>query len=178
MRFSLAAVSSLFLGLCLSAHADTTTFNVNFTSADYSGTATLSGVTDPDTAGAYDITGGSILINGFSASLIPGGDTGDIQSRTVFDGTLNYDNAIYTNATSLDGAGLLFEVNGVYINIFYDSAVSGFSLIYASDSADGGKEAATFCADVAATPEPSSFALLGTGLAAAFITLQRRRHAV
>jgi hypothetical protein len=192
MRHStfLSAVAGLLLLAGATAQAETFTFS--FSGSGFSGTGTLIGTADPYTTNAFDITSANGTINGGQIVLAPG-STGDSSGKvTDPTGAFYVNDVIYLDGNQgnqgggpgtsvVDNNGLLFlDLSAsTYYNIFSGSPVGNDQIInrpgiYPSSVPITFTVTETFGSSVAATPEPSSLALLGTGLLGAVGMLRRR----
>lgn len=184
---SLFALCSFVLLPNLSA--ETFTFSATGIGSSFTASGTLTGVANPYTAGAYDITSGSGTANGVAFSLVTPGSTSSLTpvnvTYTAQSGEpayYTYDNIVYTQGTSLDLYGLLFAEPADHLNLF----VQNGTFVYSNDASGANDFLVNFSltdttpggtAPVAATPEPASIALLGTGLLGGLNLLRRRRSA-
>jgi len=145
---SLALLS--VLAISASAHADTFNFSAVGSSGPFSGSGTLTA--SPQGGGEYlisDITG-----TGVTGLIAPGGFHGN-------------DNLLFPAATPiLDSQGFSFtEVNGpdhFDVNIFNNG--SGYFAYLDDEDNFTQTVPVSFSLATAATPEPSTFILLGTGI--------------
>ena len=171
----LTVASVLFAGLV--AHADS--YVVTITGANYNGSITVNGsatgFTDP---GAIFLTSGSGTINSRPVSLIPVPDANlaNQQKSTGANAFVGIfvDNELYPNSPSVfDAAGILLTTTDNLATLWlvpFNDPVNGGAQIFQMVAATRAitDSPVTFSVAPATTspiPEPSSFALLGTGLA-------------
>lgn len=153
MRYS-SLLSSLallsVLAVSASAHANTFNFSAVGSSSGFSGSGVLT--TSPQAGGGFlisDITG-----TGVTGLIAPGGFNGN-------------DNLIFPlSDPNLDSHGFSFtEINGpdhYDVNIFNDG--TGYFAYLDDEDNFTQTVPVTFSLTTAATPEPSTFILLGTGI--------------
>lgn len=187
---SLSLVSGALLFACTVAprlSAETFTFTANGIGNAFYAVGTLTGVTDPSTAGAFDITAGGGIANGTAFSLVTPGSTSTADPVNIEYNTAGgpyyytYDNVVYTQGAALDLYGLLFSEATDHLNLFLQNG----TFVYSNDASGANDFLVNFTltdtaigtAPVAAAPEPSSLALFGTGLLGGFNLLRRRRSA-
>ncbi len=153
MRYSPLLSSLALLGVLVisaSAHADTFNFSATGSSGPFSGSGVLTA--SPQGGGEYLIT--DITGTGVTGLTAPGGFNGN-------------DNLLFPSATpTLDSHGFSFtEINGpdhYDVNIFNDG--SGYFAYLDDEDNFTQTVPVTFSVATAATPEPSTFILLGTGI--------------
>jgi hypothetical protein len=178
----LIVLSMLF---CIeTAHATPITQNFSFTTAPVNGSVTyagvliLSGTTDPFDGTAIDVTSVGGSINGQSVSLVPLTGAPNTQVYGLDPKGLFFANDVYyKNGTPYDVYGLLFtDGTNLYnfvgggVFVWVPSPLPGLYLsevpiTIASPVPHGG----------AATPEPTTLALCGTGILAIAGLARRRR---
>jgi hypothetical protein len=168
----------LVLAIALAAAPATRadSFKITFSGSGISGSGVISGTSNA--GGWYDITSGSLVINGLVSSVDPTSDAA-VNGNINNDGLFYFDNYLWSNASPyVDDSGLVFKLsNGTYLNLFYwDADVSDVAslnnLYLGQDVALIGNlstwsdlsNSVVVNVSVEATPEPSSLLLLGTGL--------------
>ncbi len=160
---------ALLTTLVIPPVAKADSFNFTAAGVGFTGSGTLTGTSVG--SGMIAITGGTFTINGVSATVFGNWTASGYNVYTAGAGyNFDYDNILLTSKGSegLDTNGLLFllsnggvvniwEVNGTYYWNEWLNNQWGFN-------PGVGQGGAPITPEIAATPEPSSLLLLGTGL--------------
>lgn len=191
MRFGLWMASLLFFNVSVAAVADST---VTGSGGGFSGSGTLFTTSNED--GSYTITGitgtdvlGLIAPNGFNGNdnqLFPSGKTLVDDNGFAFnaaEGDTQYEVDLFAAAGSGGYRAEILDSDGISDTIAVDFALNSNSVAARRLVAlpnGGAGEARNFAFNfaavtpVAATPEPATFALLGTGFLGLAGVLRRR----
>lgn len=148
----LARLSAVLILVACAQCVYANTFDFSFSGTGISGSGTLT---------ATFVSGDEFLV-----TSIDGTQNGMAMTLLVPMTYADNDNDVFSLAPFLDIHGLGFSVGSVDYNIYYDAALSSYfecSKASTPCTADGDGTPVTFGA-LAATPEPSSLLLLGTGL--------------
>ena len=143
------------------ARADVFTFAVAGSGAGYSGTGTLTATANSD--GSYTVT--DITGTGVTGLIAPGSFQGN-------------DNLLFPSSpgSAVDGNGLAFAdaMDGYTFQVDVFSTSAGYRAITLDNQGDATGFPVTFTLASAATPEPASALLLGTGVLAMSLVGLRR----
>ena len=170
--FALAAA----LAITPAALADTL-FPYTFVGSGLDTALTFSGTANGD--GSYTIanvagtifTAGSDITSPVIINEAPVFDPNGTASNTINYGSIgiDYDNQLFPSQTpALDFSGVLFDVSGLYINIY------GVGSAYEWLDTGNYTNPSNSEQPVGVTPEPGSLLLLGTGLAGLAVMLRRK----
>lgn len=180
MRSRSLLTATLLVSAGVAAHADTFNFSFGNPASAFSGSGSLTTGTllAPGEYSITSVTGSAATAPSSTAQLIsyilPAGTFPTVSNGGSFPAN---DNVLFvTNGIgSLDGSGLSFLVsNGAQINLYNPSGSVFNALLTPANGANVRENALTTITAVAPTPEPSTFALLGTGLLGILGTAKRR----
>jgi hypothetical protein len=154
--------------VCASGAARADSFSFSFVGSGLSGSASVSGAVDSSTPGAFDITSGSLTMDGMLFTLAP--DPSEPSTVYSADGEYLYNDVFYTGGGSIvDLDGLLFNNGaGGEVNLFNQNGYVISSYGFAGSNYN------TQPVSVNATPELSGIVLLGTGVLGMALLLRRR----
>ena len=165
MRLPLFTAAAI-LSVSLLAHADTFSFSFGSSTDTFAGSGTLTGnlvtagsATSPAEYLITDVTG--------TSRTTKNGKEIAIASIVAANSTTVNDNELFMDATGyfFDGGGLTYQLkNGAQINLFDNFGTDPGEILVRMNGNVLEENAPISITAVAATPEPGSFALLGTGL--------------
>jgi hypothetical protein len=173
MKKLATALFALAVVLPFTSVAKADTFDYNFYGSGFVGNFVFTGTSNGD--GSFTITNVSGDIKaGTDIPTLTAFNTAVIADPTspapsVADGFIEYDNQLFPSAALvLDFNGVLFDVDGVDINIFSNNG--GYQWLDDKSYTNGSNTADP----LSTTPEPSSLILLGSGLLAFAVILARK----
>ena len=185
--FCLCCVTLCLTGVvAASATASAESYAFNASGTKFSATGSLTAVADPTLAGAFDVTG-------ISGSVTFGADTQTITGllscaayspsspcSSTGPYSFGYDDLLYPSGTApfyieqVDDRGIGFAIGSAGAEgDFYASSSHHATLVLNGEPGDATPLVGSFT--VTPTPEPASFALLGTGLCGMAGAVRRRR---
>ena len=163
MRLYSFVAAAALLSVSLAAHADT--FNFSYTGTGISASGTFTGGLTGQ-AGVYSITSITGSRNG---RAISGLDNNDAFADQLLYFPATTVSGVLLNPTYVDNDGIAFFVDGIDYNIF--SSVTRPTVV---ENDLGPAIDLSVSRAIAVTPEPSSLALLGTGILGVAGVLRKR----
>lgn len=145
-------------------------YNFDFTNGNFTADGTLTTGSTADTSGFYTITGINGTVNGQAISGL-----GTPPTATVADGTYTFDNLLNpTGPSLLTSGGFLFDAGSNVFNIFGngDGTYSGIATINGTTNYTTGISGTL---NVAAVPEPATWAMMLVGFGGMGLALRRKR---
>jgi PEP-CTERM motif len=180
--YQLLCVAAL-LGAGATAYADTFSFQFTMGTSGVIGSGTITATPDASIAGAFDVTdisgsyGGTAITGPLPCSTYSPSDPCTTSSGNTFD----YDNLLYPSGvssvqvTEVDHAGIGFLLGGIPVGV---GAASTHTVTFLDSTAPAGAPPISATFTVSPTPEPSSVALLGSGVLGIALSLRRRVKSV